>query len=110
MCCSKPRGSGAARSGVVRGDRIALLLGNRIETYPCYVGIWEALGVVVPLSMLSSEEALRGICACAPRVLIVDPAHAGMAARAMPDALTDVIVWTLPDPGAPTGRDNRRGN
>lgn len=92
------------RSGVVRGDRIALLLGNRIETYPCYVGIWKALGVVVPLSTLSSEEALRGILAdCAPRVLIVDSAHAGMAARAMPGALTDVIVWTLPDPGAPTG-------
>ncbi len=88
------------RAGVRRGDRVALLARNRLDVYPCYVGIWKALGVVVPLSTLSNVETLRGILAdCAPRVLIVDTEHAALAAQAMPPGWHDVVVWTLPDAG-----------
>ncbi|MGD9944023.1 MAG: class I adenylate-forming enzyme family protein [Burkholderiaceae bacterium] len=88
--------------GLARGDRVALLLGNRSETYACYLGIWKALGVVVPLSTLSSAAALAGIVDdCEARAYIADPEYAGLARDALALARHQPRLVALPEASAP---------
>ena len=47
-----------AALGVVKGDRICLFLPNCVEFILCYWAILKAGGVVVPTSILQTEEGL----------------------------------------------------
>ncbi|WDO10557.1 type I polyketide synthase [Streptomyces murinus] len=61
--------------GVARGDRVAVLLGNRVETVESLLAITRASGVGVPLDPGSSEEELaRLLDDSGARVLITDDA------------------------------------
>ncbi|MYR23736.1 class I adenylate-forming enzyme family protein, partial [Streptomyces sp. SID6137] len=61
--------------GVARGDRVAVLLGNRVETVESLLAIIRASGVGVPLDPGSSEEELaRLLDDSGARVLITDQA------------------------------------
>ncbi|MFJ4801351.1 type I polyketide synthase [Streptomyces murinus] len=61
--------------GVARGDRVAVLLGNRVETVESLLAITRASGIGVPLAPGSSEEELvRLLDDSGARVLITDQA------------------------------------
>ncbi|MGW4883851.1 type I polyketide synthase [Streptomyces murinus] len=61
--------------GVARGDRVAVLLGNRVETVETLLAITRASGIGVPLDPGSSEEELaRLLDDSGARVLITDEA------------------------------------
>ncbi|MGG2463974.1 type I polyketide synthase [Streptomyces sp. RGM 3693] len=61
--------------GLARGDRVAVLLGNRVETVESLLAVTRASGVGVPLDPGSSEEELtRLLDDSGARVLITDGA------------------------------------
>ncbi|MEU7022620.1 type I polyketide synthase [Streptomyces sp. NPDC046203] len=61
--------------GVARGDRVAVLLGNRVEAVESLLAVTRASGVGVPLDPGSSEEELaRLLDDCGARVLVTDGA------------------------------------
>ncbi|WP_373302462.1 AMP-binding protein [Streptomyces gelaticus] len=61
--------------GVVRGDRVAVLLGNRVEAVESLLAITRASGVGVPLDPGNSEEELtRLLDDSGARMLITDDA------------------------------------
>ncbi len=88
---------GLAAHGVAGGDRVAFLLDNRIETFSLYLGAWKASAAVVPLSTLSSTEALAAILRdCEPRILVYDAQNE----RAVEAALarlgpSDIALWCV---------------
>jgi len=51
--------NGLTRMGVKRGDRIALILGQRPETVVAHIAIYSVGAVVLPLSSLFGPEALE---------------------------------------------------
>ncbi|WKE67779.1 type I polyketide synthase [Streptomyces sp. WP-1] len=66
--------------GVARGDRVAVLLGNRVEAVESLLAVTRASGVGVPLDPGSSEEELaRLLDDSGARLLITD--DAGLARR-----------------------------
>ncbi|MFG2115180.1 type I polyketide synthase [Streptomyces sp. NPDC048718] len=61
--------------GVARGDRVAVLLGNRVEAVESLLAVTRASGVGVPLDPGSSEEELaRLLDDCGARALVTDGA------------------------------------
>ncbi|MFF2012691.1 type I polyketide synthase [Streptomyces sp. NPDC058195] len=68
-----------AELGVARGDRVAVLLGNRVETAESLLAVTRASGVGVPLDPENPPEELARLLAdCGARVLITGAA--GLAA------------------------------
>jgi acetyl-CoA synthetase len=63
-----------AHLGVVRGDRVAIILPQRIETVVAYLAIYQMGAIAVPMSFLFGGEALEyRIGDSESRVAIVDP-------------------------------------
>ncbi|GAA0939415.1 MULTISPECIES: AMP-binding protein [Streptomyces violaceusniger group] len=62
--------------GLARGDRAAVLLGNRVEAVESLLAVTRASGVGVPLDPGGPEEELtRLLDDSGARVLITDGAH-----------------------------------
>jgi acetyl-CoA synthetase len=63
-----------AALGVARGDRVAIILPQRIETVVAYLAVWRMGAIAVPLSFLFGPDALEyRIANSGARVAIVDP-------------------------------------
>lgn len=97
-----------AARGVQRGDRVALVLPQCVETAVAHMAVYRLGAVAMPLSMLFGPEALAyrfqhsGAC-----VAIVDAgAYASVAAaRAECPALTTVVVVGATGADQPVGAD-----
>ena len=86
---------GLGRSGVGRGDRVALALANEPDFVALYLAVLGVGAVAVPLNPLSpTPELQRELAATGARALVVGPAGSGAVAgldRAALPALTHVI-------------------
>jgi len=68
--------AGLLAHGIVRGDRVALLLRNSPEYAAALFGVFAVGGIAVALNSLERAEVLaRQIRHSGARVLVVDPAH-----------------------------------
>ncbi|WP_405753137.1 SDR family NAD(P)-dependent oxidoreductase [Streptomyces sp. NBC_00012] len=77
--------------GLERGDRVAVLLGNRVEAVESLLAVTRASGVGVPLDPGNSEEELtRLLDDSGARVLITD--DAGLARRRTPPLRPGLVV------------------
>jgi acetyl-CoA synthetase len=47
------------KADIRRGDRVAIILGQRVETVVAYMAIWQVGAVAMPLSLLFGSEALE---------------------------------------------------
>ena len=71
--------------GVVKGDRVAAILPNRLELLELYWASAKLGSVVVPLSPLLQENGVQSLLAdSAPKVLVTDSATAPMLQRIRP--------------------------
>lgn len=65
---------GLRRSGIKKGDRVALLMNNSIEFITAYFGIIAAGGVVVPINIFLKAEEIEFIAAdCGVKAVITTP-------------------------------------
>lgn len=86
--------------GLVQGDRVAIVLPNRIEAVVALYGTWLAGGVAVPLNVQARERDLSPWLAhCGAQHVVYEAAHADTVAalRAQPCA---PLGWPL-QPGQP---------
>ncbi|MCE3551495.1 long-chain-fatty-acid--CoA ligase [Pseudonocardia sp. RS11V-5] len=85
--------NGLAAAGVVRGDRVALLVDNSLRPLEVMIACARAGFVHVPLDFRLAEADVRSILAdCGARAVIVDTPYLPTARRVRPD-LPDVAVW-----------------
>lgn len=71
-------------AGLAPGDRVALVLGNRAETYAVVLGCLHAGLTVVPVNWhLTAPEVAHVVADSGARALVVEPAHAAVAADAV---------------------------
>ena len=94
-----------ARSGVIEGDRVALLLGNRIEFVVLLFAAARLGAIVVPLSIREVKPALTyTIGQCGARLIV----HESELARQVPDdealptPLVRVCIGQVDEAGAAT--------
>ena len=82
-------------NGVVRGDRVAVILPQRVETALVHVAAHKAGAVSLPLSVLFREDALlHRLRDSAAMAVITDPAHAALidSLREQLPALLHVLI------------------
>lgn len=76
--------------GIARGDRVAILLGQRIETLIAHLGAWRLGAVTVPLFSLFGPDALEyRLRDSGARLIVTDPEGARKIA-AIRDRLPDL--------------------
>ncbi|GAA2425045.1 type I polyketide synthase [Streptomyces glaucus] len=97
-----------AGAGLARGERVAVLLGNRVEAVESLLAVTRASGVGVPLDPGSSEaELARLLDDCGARVLITDEARTarrpGLLSR--PGLIVVVVEGGEEDGDAPPSGD-----
>jgi acetyl-CoA synthetase len=83
------------RLGVKRGDRVALLLPQRVETAIAHIAIYQLGAIAMPLSMLFGPDALEyRLNGSGARVAIVDEGSIAnlLAARALCPGLETVLA------------------
>jgi crotonobetaine/carnitine-CoA ligase len=97
---------GLAERGVARGERVALLLGNRPEALFSWFGANRLGAIAAPLNHSLKRPELAGLLSLeAPRVLVVGEDHRGLAEAACGDldeAARPVLV--APEALASAGR------
>jgi hypothetical protein len=82
----------AHRLGVLAGDRIGIVLSQRLETGLAHLAAYKLGAVAVPLSGLFGPEALRyRLSDCAARVLITDAEHLELVG-AVADELDATVI------------------
>ena len=92
--------NGLIRMGVQRGDRVALILGQRPETVVAHIAIYSVGAVVLPLSNLFGPEALeQRLRDAEARVAIFDEFAAASVLATLPrcPALTQLLGIDVPD-------------
>ncbi len=90
--------AGFRRHGLERGDRIALLLGNRIEFVAVYFAALRAGMIAVPLNTAyTAHEVADLLHRSGARLLVVDEAAEPVATVATAEARTDLVVVGDPD-------------
>ncbi|MGW0737387.1 class I adenylate-forming enzyme family protein [Streptomyces sp. NPDC002851] len=78
--------------GVAKGDRVAILMGNRIEWIECLFAVTSIGAVCLPVNVLLTGNDVNAVLRhAAPRVLIVDE-HAQAALSVMTSAPETVIA------------------
>src|SRR3954468_7825402 len=88
-----------ARTGPGRGERVAICLGNCVETVESVLAVVRAGAVGVPLNPRSSDAELAQLLedSCAS-VLVTDPAHLARLHRLGPGQDRTRILLTGPGP------------
>jgi long-chain acyl-CoA synthetase len=82
----------------VRGGRVALVMGNSIDTAIATFGIWAAGAQAVPLNPAYTAHELRDIVAdAAPAAIVCDAAVAEMLRPVAEDCGVDRIIVVAPD-------------
>jgi len=86
--------------GVARGDRIGIILPQRLETALTHLATYKLGAIAVPLSGLFGPEALRyRLGDCEPRVVVTDGAHVDRVTEALDDLDTVMITIDRPASG-----------
>ncbi len=68
-----------AKRGIEQGDRVAIVLPQRLETGLAHLALYKRLAIAVPLSVLFGEEALRyRLHDSGAKLVITDSAHAAL--------------------------------
>ena len=79
--------------GVRDGDRVALLAFNDPAHFELLYGCGKAGAVLVPLNFrLAATEILAILRDCEPRALVIDPAHAALAAPVLAE-YRGAVLW-----------------
>ena len=66
--------SGLARAGIRAGQRVMIVIGNRIEFVTTYLGVLRAQAVAVPVNPISTPADLaRMVADSGSRLVVVDP-------------------------------------
>ncbi|WP_169730386.1 type I polyketide synthase, partial [Amycolatopsis alba] len=101
-----------SRRRVQPGDRVAIVLGNRVETVESYLAIVRAAAVGVPVNPRSTDAELAYLLDdSGARMVITDAAHAARLSRNRRSGLDVVVVdenytaFTGTDPGVPARDD-----
>lgn len=90
--------AGFRRRGLERGDRIAIMLGNRIEFVAVYFATLRAGMVAVPLNTAyTAHEAADLLGRSAARLLVAEESVEAVATAATTGVLTDLVVVGDPD-------------
>ncbi|HSN06756.1 MAG TPA: AMP-binding protein [Candidatus Angelobacter sp.] len=85
--------AGLRRHGLGRGDRIALMLGNRVEFVAMYFAALRAGMIAVPLNTAYTAHEVADLLArSGARLLVVDEAAEPVASVATADVPTDLVV------------------
>ncbi|MFD7490963.1 SDR family NAD(P)-dependent oxidoreductase [Streptomyces sp. NPDC059832] len=96
-----------AALGLEPGDRVVILLGNRVETVESYLAAIRAAAVGVPVNPHSADTELAHILAdSGARAVITDPAHVAQvrrARRARSAGDREPVLVVVPDTGLPDG-------
>ena len=102
--------AGLAAQGVKRGDRVALLLGNRVEFATALLGILHLGAIAVPIGMRLKKPEIEYIVAdCGAKVLLDESKLAGIDAAGEPPVAdveeeeTAIILYTSGTTGRPKG-------
>ncbi|MGC4807694.1 SDR family NAD(P)-dependent oxidoreductase [Micromonospora sp. DT233] len=91
-----------AALGADRGDRVALLLGNRVETVETYLAVARAGAVGVPLNPHATDAELEHLLTDSGAVVLVtDPVHLDQVTRLRPRHPDLRVVLTGDDPAPP---------
>jgi long-chain acyl-CoA synthetase len=90
--------SGLLRRGLVRGDRLALLMGNRLEFVATYFAALRAGMVVLPLNTAYTEHEVRDLVERAGvRLVVAEESSEAIAVAATRGLDADVVVVGDPD-------------
>jgi acyl transferase domain-containing protein/acyl-CoA synthetase (AMP-forming)/AMP-acid ligase II/acyl carrier protein len=90
--------------GVGRGDRVAVLLGNRTEIIECYVGVVRAGAVVVPLNPEASDSEVRHFLDDSGAIVVItDSVHVRQVGRLSWPVDRMVVVADDPETGDTSG-------
>ncbi|MBN2034803.1 MAG: AMP-binding protein [Deltaproteobacteria bacterium] len=86
--------------GVIPGDRVALLVGNRPEFIEMWWGLWKLGAVMVPINLrLTAREAAYIINHSGARVVVAGPECCGLL-QELKTACSRVSHWISGDPDA----------
>src|SRR3989449_9607626 len=84
-----------AARGVVKGDRVALIMPNCPQVIIAQLGVWKAGAVAVPLSPLSSEEELaHALAGTGARAAVVLTRFYHKIKRLQPGSALEVVIAT----------------
>ena len=90
--------AGLRRHGLERGDRVALLLGNRIEFVAVYFAVLRAGMVALPLNTAYTAHEVSDLLArSGARLLVADEPSEAVATTATAEVATGLVVVGDPD-------------
>ncbi|MFG1606398.1 SDR family NAD(P)-dependent oxidoreductase [Actinoplanes sp. NPDC049265] len=89
-----------AEIGVDRGDRVAILLGNRVETIESYLAIARAAAIAVPLNPEAAEAEIAHFLSDSGAVVVItDTAHLDNVRRVAPGTAIVLVGAEAAVPG-----------
>lgn len=85
--------TGLGAAGIVAGNRVLLVVGNRLEFVTTYLAVLRAQAVAVPLNPSSTPAELARVLAdCGARMVVADPDTVGAVRAAVADATNVRVV------------------
>ncbi|GGO78258.1 class I adenylate-forming enzyme family protein [Nocardioides deserti] len=85
--------TGLGAAGIVAGNRVLLVVGNRLEFVTTYLAVLRAQAVAVPLNPSSTPaELARVLTDCGARMVVADPDTVGAVRAAVADATNVRVV------------------
>ena len=83
-------------AGVRAGDRVAILMGNRPEYFELYFACARSGAIAVPLNFrLTTREATQILGHAEPALLVIDSAHATLAAGTLESFGRTLPTWVV---------------